>query len=604
MSQSKISQNLLSYNKKMAQPLPSSPTDDLPQFLVRAGAAAQTGQIEQATHLLNDQAVKIIREITENNPSRTDVIFLLATVFYKTGQLSKAEQWYKKILKQGPNAPAYNKLACICQYTGRLSEAMQYQRNAVQTDPKNAEYQANLARILMETGKTQEGIDLLRKTIEKMPKNPVVHSNFLFRLHHLPDPNPQMLFDEHKRWGDIHASPTRVRLSHDNIPDPDRKLRIGYISPDFRSHPVACFFESLLDGHDRRVVEVYGYSNVERPDEITKRLKSKFDHYQNIRGVSDEAAAGMIEQDQIDILVDIAGHTADNRLLVLAYKPAPIQVTYLGYPDTTGMHTIDYRLTDRLTNPPDSQKFYTEELVFLPETFACYRPPDYAGPVTPLPAAKNGCVTFGSFNNKCKIHPFIMTLWAEILKADKNHRLLLRFKGGDDQEVKNHYFHHFERLGILREKVEICGWRNPAEHLQSYGRVDIALDTYPLNGHTTTCEALWMGVPVISLVGKCHGSRLGLSVLSSIHLEFFAAATPREYVAKAAALAANRQALEKIRSSMRARIATSGLCCAKGFARGLEDAYRKMWHRWCRHQGTNIPTAAQNIANQKGCYRT
>jgi len=188
-----------------------------------------------------------------------------------------------------------------------------------------------------------------------------------------------------RRWGDIHAPPTRARVSHNNIPDPDRKLRIGYISPDFRSHPVAYFFESLLDGHDRRVVEVYAYSNVERPDEITKRLKSKFDRYQNIRGISDEAAAGMIEQDQIDILVDIAGHTADNRLLVLAYKPAPVQVTYLGYPDTTGMQAIDYRLTDRLTNPPDSQKFYTEELVFLPETFACYRPADYAGPVTPRP---------------------------------------------------------------------------------------------------------------------------------------------------------------------------------------------------------------------------
>jgi protein O-GlcNAc transferase len=292
----------------------------------------------------------------------------------------------------------------------------------------------------------------------------------------------------------------------------------------------------------------------------------------------------LIERDQIDILVDLAGHVGDNRLLVMARKPAPIQVTYLGYPDTTGLAAIDYRLTDVIADPPDlgAQRFYTEELAFLPDGFLCYRPPDFAPVIAPLPAEKAGFVTFGSFNNNCKINPTVTDLWAQVLRANANSRLLLKLKGGDDTSIRDRYLDLFEKAGLGRARVDIQGWKSPDEHLQTYAQMDIALDTYPYNGTTTTCEALWMGVPTVSLLGECHPSRVGLSILTRLGLEFFVASTPREYVAKATALATNLPALAQIRRTMRARIAASGLCYAKGFAARVEAAYRQMWRRWCQ----------------------
>ncbi len=555
---------------------------DLPQFLARANAAADAGRIEEATRLLNDDAVELVREMVENDPSRVFVMYALATAFRKTGQMRRAEDWYKKILKGGRDNSAYNELGTICRAQGRLSEAIQYRRKALQAYPNDAGICNNLARDLIQAGEIKEGFDLLRKSVEKAPRHADIRSNLLNHLHHLPDLDPQALFDEHEQWGRIHAPPTLARASHDNAADPDRRLRIGYISPDFRTHSVAYFFGPLLDGHDRQNVEVYGYGSVAFPDRMTERLKRKFDHYRNVRGLRDEAVARIIEQDRIDILVELAGHSDGNRLLVLARKPAPIQVTYLGYPDTTGMQAVDYRLTDSLADSPQSQRFHTEELVFLPDGFLCYRPADFAPHVASLPAIRKGYITFGSFNNSCKINPLIIALWAQILNAQPGSRLLLKFRAGDDRQVRDDYFRRFERLGIPRDRLDICGFKSAVEHLQLYGEVDIALDTYPYNGTTTTCDALWMGVPVISLVGECHVSRVGLSILTRVGLEFFAASTQQEYIARAASLAAKPHALAKIRASMRQRMLAGKMCDANGFARSVEAAYRKMWQRWCR----------------------
>ncbi|RKY24815.1 MAG: hypothetical protein DRP62_02875 [Planctomycetota bacterium] len=557
--------------------------DVVPEFLVSARAAVEDGQIDRAAGLIDAHAIEVVRQMLDKDPSRTDVVFTLAMVLWKTGRVKRAKEWYKKLLEWSQQVgTVYDKLGCLCQFTGRMSEAVQYHRKAVEAEPARPELRANLARVLMETGKMQQGIDMLRKAVEEMPENAQVHSNFLFRLHHRSELNPQSLFDEHRRWGSLHAPIGRAKTSHSNSVEPDRQLKVGYISPDFRRNSVAYFFEPLLDGHNRREVEVYGYGNVEFQDKFTQRLKDKFDYYRNIHGLGERAVAELVERDGIDILVDLAGHVGDNCLGVMAYKPAPVQVTYLGYPDTTGVQAIDYRLTDALADSPESQKFYTEELVFLPDGFLCYRPADFAPPVAPLPADKNGYITYGSFNNSCKINDVIAELWADVLKADTDSRLLLKLKGGQERGIKSHYLRLFERFGISRDRIVLYGWKSPAEHLKLYGQVDIALDTYPYNGATTTCEALWMGVPTVSLVGNCHASRVGLSILTRVGLEFFAASTRQEYIAKATALAANRQALAQIRTSMRARVAASGLCYAKGFARSLETAYRKMWRRWCQ----------------------
>jgi predicted O-linked N-acetylglucosamine transferase (SPINDLY family) len=344
-------------------------------------------------------------------------------------------------------------------------------------------------------------------------------------------------------------------------------------------HSIAYTFEPLLDGHSREVVEVFGYGNVRMPGAVTERLRQKFDHYRNVYGMDDESVVGLIEKDRIDILVDLGGHVSDNRLLVMAHKPAPIQVDYLGN-NTTGMQAIDYRLTDTLTHPAGSQKFYTEELIFVPDGYFGYRPHDSAPPVVTGPALRNGYITFGSFNNSCKVNPFTIALWAQVLKANRNSRFLLKFGGGVDHQIREYYFQQFEQVGISQDRVAIYGWRLPNEHLKLYGQVDIALDTYPYNGGVTTLEALWMGVPAVSLAGNCYASRAGLAILSYIGFELFAASTPEEFVAKATALAGNLEALEKIRATMRERMTASTLFDTKALARRVETEYRKMWHRW------------------------
>jgi predicted O-linked N-acetylglucosamine transferase (SPINDLY family) len=518
-------------------------------------------------------------------------MYELAAVFCRIGQLNKAEELYKEFLNQGRDSFVNNELAHICRRAGRISQAAKYRKKALDSDPNNTWLRSNLGMDLIRAGRTQEGIDMLRQAVEETSvnassdtsKDALAHSNFLLHLHYLPELDKQVIFDEHKRWSRLYAPASRARTSHDNIPDPERRLRIGYISPDFRMHPVAYFFEPLLDGRNQETVEIYGYANVERPDNFTERLKRKFDHYEDICGLDDEDVVRLIERDRIDILVDLAGHTGNNRLGVLTYKPAPVQVAYLGYSDTTAVQAIDFRLTDDLVDPPGSQSYYTETLAYLPGGFVCYKPPDYAPPVATLPAYSKRCVTFGSFNNNCKVNSFIMGLWAQILKATDNSRLLLRFKGGDDGDVADHYLRQFERLGLSRERVTILGWKNPVEHLRMYGEVDIALDTYPWNGHTTTCEALWMGVPTISLVGRdSFLSRIGLTILSRVGLEMFTASTPQEYVGKATAFAGQLENLAEIRGSTRLMMTNSKLCDTKAFADSVEAAYRKMWHKWCR----------------------
>ncbi len=565
----------------------------LPPFLIEANAAIGAGRPQQALQLLNDQNVKDATRIVEDDPSRIDIMFMFATIFTRLRQLDKAEFWHKKFLEKELHPLVLFGLAGVCRSAGRLSEAIQHQKKAVELFPDSPELLSALAEFMMHSGQTEQAIDLLQKSVEKQDVDPIVHSKFLWHMHQLPDVSRDMLFDEHKRWAGIHAPLSLVRTSHENTPDLDRKLRVGYISPDFRMHSVAYFFESLLDGHNRSEVEVYGYGNVDIPDQLTMHLQQKFDHYQNIFGTDDKTVADMIEQDRIDILVDLAGHTGGYRLLVLAHKPAPVQVTYLGYPDTTGMQQVDYRLTDSLVDSSQSQQYHSEELVFLPNGFLCYKPPGLEIPIASLPAAEKGFITFGSFNNNCKINPYIMALWAQILTANSNWRLLLKFAAGNDQKVKDNYLQNFEQLGVSRDRVEIHGKKPFIEHLRLYNQVDIALDTYPYNGTTTTCEALWMGVPTISLVGEHHASRVGLSILSRVGLEFFAASSPDEYIAKATSLARKPEALAAIRASMRQRMAAGPLCNAKAFARDLETAYRKMWYKWC--QSANADSASEKL---------
>ncbi len=492
------------------------------------------------------------------------------------------------------SAPEIRQQAARLKEQGRALDGVQCWYDAISTDPSSLEYQWEYGSALIDTGQVEQGVPWLGQVAQKSPHMPKLYSCYLRTLHYA-GLDKDVVFRAYRAWARAFADPIPASTSHCNSPRPDRTLRVGYISPDYHRHSVAYFFESLLDGHDRKAFEIVGYGQVDEPDEVTERLIKKFDLYRDVQGLDDQAVGQLIQQDRIDILVDLAGHTAGNRLLVLARKPAPIQVTYLGHPSTTGMQQVDYRLTDAQADRPQMQAIHTEQLIFLPGGFLCYRPPEYAPPVAQLPALKRSHITFGSFNNNSKITPDHIILWANILKAVPKSRLILKFRRGSDSQIQAMYEKKFHTLGIEPGRIEVHGFKNGRDHLALYDQVDIGLDTYPYHGTTTTCEAFWMGVPVVTLVGHAHASRVGLSLLTRVGLDYFATETPEDYLAKACALASQPQALSQIRQTMRARMRASSLCQSLTFTRQVESAFRSVWKTWCATQ-TEPRSAQTHIA--------
>ncbi|MGD9579242.1 MAG: hypothetical protein AB7Y74_13445, partial [Syntrophorhabdus sp.] len=345
---------------------------------------------------------------------------------------------------------------------------------------------------------------------------------------------------------------------------------------------VSYFFLPLLKEHSRSF-EIFCYSDVKRPDQVTACLKGLTDHWRSIVGLTDEEVARQIGQDRIDILVDLAGHTTHNRLPVFAMRPAPVQVTWLGYPNTTGIPVMDYRITDDIADPVgDSGQYHTERLVRLPQGFLCYAPPEEAGEVSSLPALIQGRVTFGSFNNLPKVNEKVVEVWSSILKKVPGSSLMLKSRSLSDKGVRHRYLDMFSRYGVTSERIQLVPYAHmKQEHLSLYGRMDIGLDPFPYNGTTTTCEALWMGVPVVTLKGDRHSSRVGASLLMRVGLEELVAETEEEYVQKAAALANDLNNLASLRGTMRGRMKESPLCDAGSFAQKMEAMYKEIWERWC-----------------------
>ncbi len=563
-----------------------------PDWLKEAERCVSEGEHEEAAKLLDAELLEA-HIATASRAEKVFIRYVAAGLLCRIKNPQRAEVLYKKILETLPNNIAlYNELASLSRNMGRVNEAVQYLETALEIAPDEPKIAGNLGVYLLQLGQTEKAMALLQKTVEGMPENNYAHSNLLLSMHYLPDVDRKDIFEKSRRWGQSNVPLSLAKTQHNNTLDPHRRLRIGYISPDFRRHSVAYFIEPLLDGHNREAVEVYGYGSIATPDKTTARLREKFDTYHDIKTLTDEEAADLVESDEIDILVDLAGHTGFTRLFVLAYKPAPIQATWLGYPDTTGMSQVDYRITDSIADPPGSEKFYTEQLYNLPDGFLCYGPGEIMPSVAPLSAIEKGYITFGAFNESIKINSVIIKLWSRILKATPDSKLLLKFKAGRDDEFREVCLRQFEKEGISGERITICGWVSLPEHLNLYNQVDISLDTYPYNGTTTTCQSLLMGVPVISLVGEAHMSRVGLSILTRVGLEFFAASTPDEYVSKATALAANPAALAKIRAQVRARMAVSPLCNRDLFAKNIEKAYRRMWHDYCRSKGIEMKQIA------------
>lgn len=542
-----------------------------------AGVLMEVGRYQEAE--------MFCRRALEISPNSVDALNCLGNILKAMDRVSEAEESFRKaIALDGNNSNSCLNLGAFLVATGKLSEAEVFYRKALTINPGFTKAYNNLAILLLHQGRADEAVDSFRKALEISPDFPKAHSNLVYAMNYSPNLTAMEILEESLHWDAVHGKPLAGRIrQHNNARDPERRLRIGYVSPDFREHSVSFFFESLLEAHNDDEVLTFCYSDVASPDETTERLQLLSQRWRNCLGLSNEEVARQIRKDRIDILVDLAGHTAGNRLLVFAEKPAPVQVTWLGYPNTTGLSTMDYRITDAIADPVGvADPLHTEKLYRLAEGFLCYSPPIEAPAVSPLPAAKNGFVTFGSFNKLAKITPEVIELWAAILKRVPGSRLFLKNVSLADAAARASFLDAALSCGIDSSRIDLVPYvASKEDHLALYGDVDISLDTFPYNGTTTTCESLWMGVPVVALLGDRHASRVGGSILSRVGLDDLAARNRQDYVDAAVNLARNSGYLAGLRCELRDLMARSPLCDSEGFARSMEAAYREMWRKWC-----------------------
>lgn len=528
-----------------------------------------------------DEALAHYRQAIQLKPDFPDPWNNAGAVLLDQGKPNEAVTHLREAIRRKPDyAEAFNNLANVFREQGQIDEAVAHYQQALRLRPTYVDGLYNLALTLEQQGNVAESVACHRQVIALQPDNARYHSGLLLPLTYLAEQTPQILFQEHCRWAERHAAPlTAAAQPHPNDLSPDRLLRVGYVSPDLREHPVAYFLEPVLTHLDRSRFHVTCYAGVTRPDAVTLRLRGLADAWRDIAALPDVSVADQIRADGIDILMDLAGHTAGRRLLVFARKPAPVQVTHFGYPNTTGLAAMDYAVTDPYATPPgQSEALYTEELVRLPEVAWCYQPspsPD----VGPLPALGAGHVTFGSLNKLAKVTPQVIALWGRLLGAVSGSRLLLLAGAGSqtDQRLRD----QFRQCGIDGDRLQLLGRLPRDGYLKLYRQIDIVLDSFPYNGGVTTCDALWMGVPVITLAGNSYVSRQGVSVLSNVDLHGWIAGTPEDYVALAVHWAKDLEGLGQLRSGLRERMRRSPVCDGARFTRHLEEAYRAMWRRRC-----------------------
>jgi len=544
------------------------------------------------------EAAGIFREVEGRFQDQLEFLVPAAALFHKARLGVEAERCFLRILTIAPKRVAtYNDLAKLYSDFAHFSKARDLCQKGLELEPRSPALWNTLANAQHSIGLIDESIQSYRTVLEFTPSLAAAHSNLLLVMHYPSGIGPDELFEEHRRWGRMHAPPGLASRVFSNSPDPARRLRIGYLSPDIRKHSVAFFLEPLLDHRDHNRFEVYCYANVQSPDEVTQRLKGKFDHYRNIVGMRDTQVAELIRGDQLDLLIDLAGHAGSLNATVLGYKPAPVQVTYLGYPDTTGIAAVDYRITDAISDPPGAEQRYVETLVRLPGGFLCFRPPESLPDIGPPPGLATGNVTFGSFNREFKVSQLALDLWCRILHAVPGSKILMKSVAGDDPVTREHQFSEFGRRGIARDRVRLVGFiATQSGHLAAYRTIDIALDTFPYHGTTTTLDSLMMGVPVITLSGYHHASRVGASLLTIVGCPELIAATEEEYVAKAVALAADLKRVSSYHGSLRQRLLDSPLCDGPGFIRNFEYALRGMWCNWCESQGTRLTPEQTSMA--------
>ena len=529
-----------------------------------------------------DEAIACFRQALSFKPDFADAHNNLGNALLQQGKLDQAVASFCRALSFKPDvAVTHSNLGNARLQQGRPDEAVASFQKALSLSPDLAVAHNNLGNAFKEQGRLDEAIAGYRHALAIRPDYAEAYSNLLFAIYFCPMESPAKLTAECERFAAQIEAPLRASWQrHANLQAPGRQLKVGYVSPDFRRHAVAFFIEPVLANHDKDRIEIFCYYNHAQHDEFTDRLAGYADRWLDCKRMTDEQLAARIRSDGIDILVDLAGHTAGNRMLTFARKPAPIQITYLGCPGaSSGLTAMDYRLTDACADPAGCEVYYTEKLLRLPDSLWCYRPDKNMPEILALPAQQNGYVTLGSFNNFNKIDGSSIELWARLLRAVPRSRLLMVTvpEGASRRQLTE----RFAALGVPAERLEFHGKLPSDEFFRMFQRVDIALDPFPVTGGATTCETLWMGVPVISPVGTRCMSRMTFSILSAVGLRELAAATPEDYVRIAVNLCQNLPRLAGLRAGLRAQVAGSPLVDGARFTRNLEEIYRDVWTQWC-----------------------
>ncbi len=532
-----------------------------------------------------DEAATACREALRIRPGDGRAHCNIGSALAGLGRLDEAAAAFQEALRVDPqDATSHYNLGLVHADQGRLDQSVAAYREALRIRPDHTGVHCNIGLALLGQGRLDDAVAAFGQAAALQPDEDFPASNLLLCMNYDAGAANARIFEAHRAWDARHGRAVApAAAGHANDRTPERRLKIGYVSPDFRRHPVASVVEPLLRCHDGRQVEVHCYAETPKPDATTARLQALAGNWLNTAGMPDAALAERIRADGIDILVDLAGHTAGNRLRVFARKPAPVQVSWLGYPNTRGLGAIDYRLVDAVTDPEgEADAFASETLVRLAGGFLCWGAPDDVGEPAPPPCLAGGAVTFGSFNSPAKLSDATLDAFAALLTRLPEARLLLKGHGFADPAVCAWFEGRLSQRGIAAGRVELAA-RLPDEtaHLRFYDRVDIALDPFPYNGMATTCEALWMGVPVVTLAGDRHAGRIGASLMTRIGLAGLIAGSVDGYVEIAAGLAGDPNRLRDLRRSLRPRLAASPLCNAPAFARTIEDAYRTMWRRWC-----------------------
>ncbi|MBI6882507.1 tetratricopeptide repeat protein [Pseudomonas putida] len=513
------------------------------------------------------------RKALELDPASSTAYNNIGMVLNAQGRTLEAEAMYRVALAMKEDFPeATSNLGVTLMETGRLEEAEAIYRQALLKRPHHVALLTNLGCVLKEQGRTDDAVQCFHLSLEHDHTYNIAGSNLLFTLNYGRLSDPSAMKIEAERFGSscqTKASPYREwRASLGS------HLRVGFVSGDLFAHPVGYFLQGLVQNIDPSKISLYAYSSTPREDSTTAILKPHFAEWRSIRGVSDQVVAATIHDDAIDILIDLSGHTANNRLPIFAFKPAPIQASWLGYFATTGVAEIDYWIGDPYVTPPADAEHFTEALWALPETYLCFTPPADAPPVAPAPQASNGYITYGCFNSLAKINDEVIALWARVLQDKENSRLFLKTRQLDDEVTREGILVAFEKLGITSDRLILEGWSPRQELLAAYGRVDIGLDPFPYPGGTTSAESLWMGVPVVTLRGNRFLSRIGESIAENAGLSGWVARTPEEYVS--IATSADMSDLSLIRARMREKLEQAPLFDSKRFAMHFADALSAM----------------------------